>query len=558
MASEWNMTTSRQKVLVIGLDGASPHLIESWASEGKLPNFKKILENGASGGLGSVIPPYTPPAWTSFMTGKNPGKHGIFGFTGRDTGIVNASYLDGKTLWRILSDHGKKVIVINVPMTFPVERINGVLVSGYMAPPDDLYTYPQNLKEELENKFPSYRVYMNVNDPICGDEKAIDSWLKDLYSITEQNLEVTTYFMKNFEWDFLMTVFMGTDWIAHVFWRYEDPACVGYDIEIAKKYKGTILRYYQEIDSILKKILDQTDEETMVVIMSDHGSGPFHQVLFLDEWLIKVGLLKLKDKDPWNVGFWLSKMGISLEKVITFVSTHQKLLGLGRWIWSSFRLESSVVSNADWSKTRAYPAQGGIYINVKGRESHGIVEPGKDYEEIRELLIQRLMACRDTKSGEKVFDRIFKKEELYSGPHLGDAPDLAFVAEGPYLVSRGLLTPRQIVRFAKNFLPEILQSSKHEIEGTLLVMGGDVRKNTKIRNASIIDLAPTILYVLGIPIPSDMDGRPLKELFEPSSHLAKTSVQYQAAEVGRKRKYHLTQEENEEIKRRLRVLGYLD
>lgn len=550
--------TTKKRVLVIGLDGAPIRLIKSWASEGKLPSFKKILEEGASGGLRSIIPPYTPPAWTSFMTGKNPGKHGIFGFTKKNGSVVNASYTDGETLWRILSDHGKKVIVINVPMTFPVERVNGVLVSGYMAPPDDLYTYPQNLKRELVEKFPGYRVYLKENEPVGGDEKAIDTWLKELYSITKENFEVTMYFMKNFEWDFLMTVFMGTDWISHGFWRYEDPACFGYDIEIAKKYKGTILRYYQEIDSILKKILDQIDEDTMLIIMSDHGSGPFHQVFNLHEWLVKVGLLTVKDKDPRNVGFWLSKLGISLEKLIMFMSTHRKLLGLSRWIWSTFQLESSIVSSADWSKTRAYPAQGGIYINVKGREPHGIVELGKDYEEVRELLIQRLLAYQDPKSGKKVFNGVFRKEELYSGPHIDEAPDLAFVAEGPYLVSRGLLIPRQIVRFAKNFLPEILQSSKHEIEGTLLVMGGDVRKNINIRNANIIDLAPTILYVLGVPIPSDMDGRPLKELFEPSSHLAKGSVRYQAAEVGRRREYHVTEEEDEEIKKRLRALGYLD
>jgi len=136
------MTTTKKKVLVMGLDGASLPLIKSWASEGKLPNFKKILENGANGGLRSVIPPYTPPAWTSFMTGKNPGKHGILAFTRKNGSLVNALHRDGKTLWRVLSDHGKQVVVINVPMTFPVERVNGVLISGYMSPLDDLYTYP--------------------------------------------------------------------------------------------------------------------------------------------------------------------------------------------------------------------------------------------------------------------------------------------------------------------------------------------------------------------------------------------------------------------------------
>jgi len=399
---------------------------------------------------------------------------------------------------------------------------------------------------------------LNESDPLGGNDKTIDAWLKDLYSLTKENLKVTTHFMNNFEWDFLITVFMGTDWITHVFWRYEDPACPGYDTKMARKYRGTILRYYQEIDSILKNILDQIDEDTMLIIMSDHGSGPFHHVFNLHEWLINVGLLTVKENDPRNVGFWLSKLGISLEKFIMFMSTQPRLLRLARLIWSTFQIESSIVSSADWSKTRAYPAQYGVYINLKGREPHGIVELGKDYEAVRELLIQRLLAYHDPKSGRKVFDRIFKKEEIYSGPYIDEAPDLAFVAEGPYLISRGLLIPRQMVRFARNLTPEILQSAKHEIEGTLLVIGGDVRKNTNIRNASIMDLAPTILYVLGVPIPSDMDGRPLMQLFEPSSYLAKSSPRYQAVEAGRKREYPMTEEKNEEIRKRLRALGYLD
>lgn len=550
--------TTKNRVLVIGLDGASLHLIKSWVGKGKLPTFKRIIENGACGELRSVIPPYTPPAWTSFMTGKNPGKHGILAFTRKSGSLVNASHIDGKTLWRILSDHGKKVVVINVPMTFPVERVNGVLISGYMAPPDDLYTYPKNLKKQIAEKFPDYRVYMNQSDPLGGDDKAIDVWLKELYSLTKENLKVTMHFLNNFEWDFFITVFMGTDWITHVFWRHEDPACPGYDIKIARKYKGTILRYYQEIDSILEKILNQLDENTIVIIMSDHGSGPFHQVFNLHEWLINIGLLTVENKDPRNVGFWLSKLGISLEKLITFMSTHRKLLGLSRWMWRTFQLESSIVSSADWSKTRAYPAQYGIYINLKGREPHGIVEPGKDYEEIREFLTHRLLAYQDPESGKKVFNKVFKKEEIYSGLHIDEAPDLAFVADGPYLISRGLLIPRQMVRFARNLTPEILQSAKHEIEGTLIVMGGSVRKNIEIKDARITDLAPTVLHVLGVPIPSDMDGRPLTELFEPSSHLAKSSVQYQASEVGRKKEYYVTEEENEEIRKRLRALGYLD
>jgi predicted AlkP superfamily phosphohydrolase/phosphomutase len=552
------MQKNKNKVLVIGLDGASLRFIESWANEGKLPNFKKMLENGVSASLTSVIPPISAPAWTSFITGKNPGKHGIFGFTDKNGNLVNASHINGKSLWRILSDHGKKVVVISVPMTFPVERVNGILISGYMAPPDNIYTYPPDLAKELSKRFPTFRIYMKESDPLGRDEKAIDAWLKDLYSVTEANAEVMMHYVQNSEWDFLMTVFMGTDWISHVFWRYTDPECLGYDAEMSKKYGGAILQYYQKLDSILKKILDTIDEDVVLLIMSDHGSGPFHGVFNLHKWLIEMGLLKIKNKGPIRIGFWLPKMGMSLEKLIVFLSNHPRLLRLSRWMWNTFQLESLITNSVDWSKTRAYPAVNGVFINLKGREPYGIVEPGKDYENLRNFIIKELLNYRDPASGEKIFNEIFKKENLYVGPYSNQAPDLLFVASAPYLILRGLVIPRQILRSAINFLPAVLQSAKHEIEGTLIAIGSDIVNGRKLGGARIIDLAPTILHILDVPIPSDMDGRPLKELFKQDSYLASGCVEYQAPEAERKEEYPLTEEEEEKIKKRLRALGYLD
>jgi len=551
------MTTKKQKVLVLGLDGASLEPIKCWASEGKLPNFQKIIENGVSAKLKSVIPPLTPVAWTSFMTGKNPGKHGIFGFTGKNADIVNSSDIHGKSIWSILSEENKKVVVMNVPITFPVEKVNGIMISGWMSPPNDLYTYPPEIRQKLKKRFPFYRVYMRENDPLGRNEKAADAWLEDLYSITKENADVMIHFLEEFEWDFFMNVLSGTDWISHVFFRYSDPACHGYDMEMAKKYRNAILRYYQEIDSILKKILDLIDEDVILIIMSDHGSSPFYDVFYLQEWLMKNGLLRLKERYPWETGFWLDGMGISLEKLALFLSTHPRLLRLCRWIWNALPVDLSTARRIDWSRTKAYPAENGIFINLKSREPEGIVKWGKEYENLRDFVMKKLSTYRESKSGKEIFE-IFKKEEIYSGSYMGEAPDVVFLANGPYLISKGVAVPRRIIRFAMNFLPMSLQSAKHDLYGTLIIKGRDIKKGEILNESSIMDLAPTILHILGVSIPSDMDGCPLKEVFEPSSDLAKSNIKYVASESRKKEEHRLSKHDMEDIKKRLKALGYLN
>ena len=546
-----------RKVLVIGLDGASLNPIRSWAEKGELPTFKRLLKNGVSGKLRSTIPPLTAPAWASFMTGKNPGKHGIFRFRRKDDAIVNWSDIDGKTLWQILTDEYKRVIVVGVPMTFPPEKVNGVLISGFLAPPDDIYTYPPEFRESLETRFPRYRVYMRTRDPLGLGVEAAGAWLEDLHSLTREQADVVAYLLRDFTWDFFMTVFSGTDWIAHVFWRYTDPRCPGYDVKIAKKYRNAFLTYYKQIDSILKRMLELVDKNVTIFIMSDHGTGPYYRVFNSTEWLIKLGLLKKKKLGPQKIGYWLTKSKIDIRDVIVFLSKHSGLLRLTRSLLNRIPTGYLLTSSPDWSRTLAYADWGGIRINLKGRDPEGIVEQGESYEKLRNFIMQSLSKLRDPESGKKIFDDVLKKENLYSGPHLDEAPDLLFWPKGPYLMSKGLTIPRQVLRSSLNWLPETLQSAKHEIDGLFIALGENLKKNKRVGKAKISDVAPTILYTMGIPIPPDMDGVPLRGIFEQPLDMAKHRKRRGGFEMREKEKHRSSREEEEKIKEKLRALGYL-
>ena len=207
-------SNSSPRVLIVGLDGATLDLIRPWAKDGYLPTFSRLMKARAWGPLESVIPPLTGPAWISFMTGKNPGKHGIFDFIRRGKsdyyGVpINASLRDGDTLWRVLSDAGKRVVVHGVPATYPPEPVNGLMVTGMLTPPGATnYTYPPQLAQELQQAVPSFTMTTEGTAHALGKEARLVDALERL---TDMNMETLRYLMGRDAWDFFVTVFKETD-----------------------------------------------------------------------------------------------------------------------------------------------------------------------------------------------------------------------------------------------------------------------------------------------------------------------------------------------------------
>lgn len=560
-----------KKVLVIGLDGATPDLLFPLAIEGKLPNLNRIIKDGASGTLTSTYPPLSGPAWASFMTGKNPGKHGVFHFIERkkdgfNIRLLNAKDIHAKSLWSILSESGKKVGVMHIPLTYPPERVNGFLISGLGTPvtendanvPNSDFTYPIDLKEKLKEL--NYKIHVALKDKIKEDEL-----LRDIHYTTEKRAESALYFIKNYDWNFFMVVFEGTDYVQHFFWKYMDKSHPAYNPAKAKIYGNAIFDYYQKIDGIIGEIIKQLDDNTTVIIMSDHGFGPLHKEVHLNTWLKSIGLLKLKKKaDKMSIPkYWLLKHGFSKERFWNLLMKFNlvKLTAIiPKKIRDGMPTRENSFSIIDWTKTKAYSFgyMGMMYINLKGREPEGIVTP-EEYDELRDYIIKELYKIRDPENGKKIVDKVFKKEEIYSGPYINKAPDLYILTDMKYVdVDIGDLDGTFIKPAGKSYIQRMPagRSGQHRLHGIFLIKGKNINKGTKI-NGRIIDIAPTILYAMGVPIPSDMDGKVLKDVFEPP-YLESEPIQYKdILQKETPEEFEVYKEDEEIVKERLRNLGYL-
>lgn len=562
------------KVIVVGLDGATFDLIYPWVKEGSLPNMGRIMKNGINSRLESIFPPVTPAAWASFMTGKNPGKHGVLDFYLKQNGsydriVVNAGHIDGDSLWNILGKNDLKVGVVHVPVTYPPEKVNGFMVSGYPLSPT-ISTYPRSLSKELCSKFPGYKKIYSDILLVKFIEGMEDSYIERLFYALEMEKEVTFYLMENYEWDFFMTHFYFLDQVQHFLWKYMDAQHPSYDPDTSRKYKHAIHNFYKKIDDILGEILEKKHQDTTLLVMSDHGFGPLYKRVYINHWLRKIGLLKLRESKPASFSGWLSRIGLTRDGLSKYVEKLDLLkIGLklvprvvaSRLYWA---LPRSILTlqDIDYHQTKAYSTGyvGQIFINLKGRDPDGIVEPGNDYEQLRTYITKKLYELRDPESGKKLVDKVMKKEEMYSGKYIDQAADLLFIMRDMRYITQGTVgTPFAFGPDLESFIgtPGSI-TGWHKLNGVLMAVGPNIRKETTLEHSSIIDIVPTLLHIFGIPVPSDMDGHVLKEIFEPDSQLAEKEIQYQVSEKSERKKQIITENEKEEVKKRLKALGYLD
>jgi len=555
---------NNRKVLVIGLDGAYLDIIKQ--NLDKLPNFSRMMKDGVSGTLKSTIPPLTSPAWLSFMTGKNPEKLNIFGFIKRkaqtyEPEAVNSNFLYGETLWRILSENERRVIVLNVPLTFPAQTVNGILISGFPVPEGSTnYIYPRELKLELEKIVGGYTATRTLSGALVDD----NVFLKELYRLTEMLMRTTKYLISKYDWDFFMVVFMGTDDIQHFFWKYMDPKHPRYDPTKAKVYGGEILKYYQKIDECLGNLIKSVNNDTIVIIMSDHGFGPYYGRFAANDWLIEKGYLKLMDEPQKN---WLLKFGLIREDLDKYAAyarillekySLKKILRFSRYLF--YRLWTKVIrysypslweTKVDWLRSVAYAWEWtSIFINVKGREPKGIVEPGKQYEEVQNSIIEELENLSDPRTNRKLNVRILKKKKPSSEGYNTQIPDIIF-SINDFEIGTNLTVGHDEVIDYKIEDP----SGFHRLDGIFLMKGKGVKKGVETQ-AEIIDLTPTILHIMNVPIPSDVDGKVIREAFE--AYLAGKEARHKEASGERPEEKHvLSKDEDEQIKKRLKELGYL-
>ena len=560
------------KVLIIGLDGATFDLMTPWVQAGKLPNLAKLLRKGISGKLRSTNPPMSPPAWNSFMTGKNPGKHGVFDFTERkpksyETCFINASWRKAPTICKYVSEAGKSVAAISIPFTYPPEKLTGIMISGMDAPGvaglvDRSATYPPELCDEIRSKVGEYPMGANLfayTDPKEMIE-AIDRTM-------ERKAATALYLYKKQEWDCFMFVLGETDAASHRFWRFCDPSSpVREDVPPDAEVANALFTVYEKADKIIGQFLEIVPSDTIVIIMSDHGQGGnSDKAVRLNQWLSSQGILKFKASN----GLMSVGLGLGKQYGLRVLPARIKRL-LYRFTNIPNKVETLVRFSAiNWRKTLAYseetPYFPSIWINLKGREPGGIVEEG-EYDRVCEEIREKLTLWRDPYSGQRIVKHVYRRGEIYSGPHVEKAPDLIIewgLDNGySYLFRPSTGKRKPPVCKVDAWEKKKVKSGDHREEGIFIASGPVLKDSSKLKNAEIIDVAPTLLYLMGLPIPKDMDGKVLTEMFK-EEYLMSHPTQYDSNGSGfdanltePHRGY--SEEEEEALKARLKGLGYIE
>lgn len=556
---------NKKRILIIGIDGGTFDIINPMVQRGELPILESLMKKGVRGELESTIPPMSAPAWVSFMTGKNPGKHGMFEFIGdihkNYTGrILSAIDIRAKTIWSTLSDIGKQLILVNVPITYPPRNVKGIMITGLGTPSEERsFTYPQAIYHELVQNIGDYVVdycdekVFNVPNPSTD---ILNEAIENLNYMTIKRTDAVLYFMKKYEWDVCMVVYVITDRLQHLFWRFMDNSHPEHDPELSKLYKQVIFEGYRRVDKAIGSILREIGDDVTVIVMSDHGFGPFHKNFFINKWLMQKGLLKLK----WALPVKFQTTNSFVYKILTKLKLDflnrvfpAKLLQLNIPRLRIVRKSWDELIN--WSKTKVYAANLlGMNINLKGREPKGIVNIGEEFETLLIELEKELYKIREPQTGEKVVDKVFRKEKVYSGPYVEEATDLFLIMKGiTYIPYPGNLNSRSL--FGR---PVNNQSGNHRFNGIFIMKGPGIKPFASIKQPRIIDIAPTVLYLLNQPVPKDMDGCVLEEAFYPVV-LNACPVTYVNVEGEKEQKYEnsLSAREEEQVYKHLKDLGYL-
>jgi predicted AlkP superfamily phosphohydrolase/phosphomutase len=549
------------RVLVFGIDGGTLALAGPWAKRGELPNLARLMGEGSSGVLRSTIHPLTPQAWTSFLTGVNPGKHGVFDFGRRREGSYELTLSDSQTrrapaIWSYLEPHDLTTGLLNVPLTFPLEPVHGFVVSGMHTPSLAVGVSPPELRREIEELLPDYRI-----DAMSPSYTDLEVFLTDVRQMTEARGRLATHLYRTRRPDLFVVVMVAVDRVCHALYgQMSHPMEHNRDGRQEWKLGGAVLEAYRAVDRVLGDLLAEVDGETAVVVMSDHGFGALERDVSLNQFFLERGLMsfsveKVRRRLPVvGVPFGAagrSRLGALLAasaRVPPLRQLSDRALRRGRVPDALRRWEY-----LDWGRTVAYSHGmfGNVYVNLRGREPEGCVAPA-DYEAVRARIARELSTLTDPDDGARIVDHVYRREELFSGAYLEEAPDLIVVMRGYAYMTRG---GRELSATRVVAPPAVNHTGNHRLDGMIVLWGPHMRQGQRLLGAHITDVMPTVLQLLGLPIPSGLDGRVLSEALERPDDLRTRAQLLAQPAAGRPA---LTAEEEQLIRRRLKNLGYLE
>lgn len=547
------MAQTRPCVL-IGWDGATFDLLSPWAEQGLLPNLASMLSKGTARQLNSIIPPVTPAAWVSILTGMNPGKHGILDFNAFSASdysqtqkLINSTHFSGTTILDLLSERGLRVCSLQLPLTYPVWPVNGLMLGGIPNPDDSLsYAYPPDRDfgalrpSKMRPQMPYYELFENHSFHIQK--------LTDIFSEESQK-----------EYDLFCIYFRECDDFHHIYWRFLDANCPGYDASEAKELGNPIKSIYMALDAALGRILSARPDANFFLISDHGGTAMGRRRLYLNVWLSDHGYIKIKR----NFRMTLSQLGYRCLRVVKpWVNWYrgQKLkekLGLAQ---VAARMAHGV-DGIEWASSRAFAVLScactvGVQVNMRGREAQGIVEPGREYERLRDELIEKLRAIEDPATGKRVVTKVERREKIFSGPYLERIPDLV-LSLAPDVIARTELGSKAWGYTRPTDFRDI--SGEHDMNGIFAATGPDIRPGGFLSPATLLDVAPTLLHTMGQPIPRNMDGRVLEDIFKRDFQVSHAPVASDPREFATRQGESVYSEDEEKaIRARLQGLGYLE
>jgi len=573
---------THRKTFILSIDSGCWDYLDPLLDQGRMPNLERLIRQGSRGVLESTMPPITPVAFASFITGLNPGKHGIFDWAVRQgRGFQSASAVSrrGTPFWRYLNAQGVRVGLLNIPMTYPPQPLDGFLIAGIVVPRSARdFTYPRSLLEAIEQRHGPYEVEISrrlasprnqvdpgesanpsIGEPGSaaahgGDPEAyLRAWLEQERRQTDIALEL----IDEYQVDVLAFNYVSLDRLNHFASCFEH-----------------VERALENVDAQIGRFMERFPEANYI-IMSDHGSRRIRGAFLLGKWLAEHGYLRYGEQNlripRHEVNFVLARLfqehygwrGAG-ERIA------RRLLGgllqvfppvLLEPLWKRLAAQAPdafayrFTSRVDWPRTQVYARSpnGPLFINLRGRDEHGWVRPGRQYEAIREAVIADLRRVRDPFTGEPLFQRIYRREELYQGEAAAEAPDIIL---DPYGSSCDLIVDNSPQAF--HFVNRLTRFGDHSHDGLFVLSGPDfARLPGGEHRASILDIPATLLHLYNVPIPENFDGRVLTDLLA-VDFLRRHPVRTQAADgdgAGPQREY--SDEEMAQLTEHLRELGYL-
>lgn len=502
------------------------------------------------------------------MTGKRPGKHGVFHFiklfdnnapTDDKPDIVNARSIKSSTLWDILGHHGRKIGLINVPMTYPPRPVNGFMITCFLTPRNAAtFTYPPELSREITDyvidldRFIDKKPFHDQHDPEVVAPTL--SLVQEFRDMLEKRARTSLSLLDSKPWDVFMVVFTGTDRMGHYLWSYHRYADTSESLEI-QELCCAVRQYYIRLDEIVGELVKRAGKDVAVIVMSDHGMGPIQaKRIHCNNWLYQQGWLSVKTNESriTNPDGWLRRLGLPRDKIGQVI---MRIPGLARsrLVKKAVRNRSAVV---DVEQSRAYCVPiwnniTSIRINLEGEERKAL------YQEI----VHELKKIVDPETGQSVVQQVYRGEDYYHGPYADNIPDIVVIMKQDYFCTYHLghyssvVTERQVP-------PE---QGNHRLEGVFIVSGPNIVSNSEpLVNLNIEDIAPTILYLIGLPVSSDMDGRVLTEILAPNVLESRPIKQGEPMGLWPNEDEAvfddkgISDEDEQQIRERLEALGYLE